>query len=180
MTYSPCGTNNPKAPCMKNDNCSKCYPRPFTENTIINEDGYPAYARPNNGRTYEKRGKTLDNRDVVSYNGYLSLTFDCHVNVELTFSIKSMKYMHKYVHKGPDRTTMEIGRPQDEGKQFLDSRYVGPHKGFWRLMGNELHTQVPAVMTLSIHLPGEQMSFFILIKVQMRPCKGLIIQQLHL
>jgi hypothetical protein len=43
-------------------------PRPFTEHTFINQDGYPAYARPKNGMTYQKRGKTFDHRHVVPYN----------------------------------------------------------------------------------------------------------------
>jgi hypothetical protein len=71
-----------------------------------------------------------------------------------------MKYMHKYVHKGSDRTTMEVGSPVDEVKQFLDSRYIGPHEAFWRLMGNELYTQVPSVMALDVHLPGKQNLIF--------------------
>jgi hypothetical protein len=123
---------------MKDGSCSKHYPRPFTENTIINQDSYPAYARPNNSRTYQKRGKTFDNRHTDPYKAYILLELHCYVNVELTFSIKSMKYMHKYDHKGLDRTTMEVEGTVNEVKQFLDSRSISAHEAFWRLMGNEL------------------------------------------
>ena len=69
----------------------------------MNEDGYPVYARPNNGRTYTNaRGHTFTNRDVVPYNPHLSAMFDCHINVEICASVKAVKYIHKYIYKGHD------------------------------------------------------------------------------
>jgi hypothetical protein len=66
----------------------------------LDENGYPNYARPDNGRTVIKSGIELDNRWVVPYNPYLLLTFDCHINVERVFDIRSIKYMYKYIYKG--------------------------------------------------------------------------------
>ena len=40
--------------------------------TIIGENSYPQYARPDNGRTFEKNGFVYDNRWVIPYNPYLS------------------------------------------------------------------------------------------------------------
>jgi hypothetical protein len=158
MTHGKCGAENPNAPCMADGKCSKHYPRNFCESTTINRDGYPDYGRPNDGR---KHGRDeLDNSHVVPYCAILLLIFECHINVELTFNIKSMKYMHKYVYKGHDRTTMEFGRVPDEIQQYLDARYISAHEAFWRIMKNELHTQVPAVMALPVHLPDQQTVIF--------------------
>ena len=72
MLHGPCGDAKPEAPCMVNGKCSKHYPKEFSETTTVGENGYPQYARPNNGRTFEKRGFVYDNRWVVPYNAYLS------------------------------------------------------------------------------------------------------------
>ena len=71
MLHGPCRTVKPKAKCNVNNKCSKRYPKSFQEHTLLNENGYPEYARPNNGRTVEKLGHVYDNRDVVPYNAYL-------------------------------------------------------------------------------------------------------------
>jgi hypothetical protein len=39
---------------------------------------------------------------VVPYNPYLSLLFNCHINVEVCTSVAAIKYLHKYVYKGHD------------------------------------------------------------------------------
>jgi hypothetical protein len=40
---------------------------------------------------------------VVPYNSYLSLLFNCHINVEVCTSVAAVKYLYKYVYKGHDR-----------------------------------------------------------------------------
>jgi hypothetical protein len=40
---------------------------------------------------------------VVPYNPYLSLFFNCHINVEVCTSVAAVKYLYKYVYKGHDR-----------------------------------------------------------------------------
>ena len=72
MLHGPCGADKPNAPCMVDGKCSKHYPKEFSETTVYGENGYPQYARPNNGRTVVKNGFTYDNRNVVPYNAYLS------------------------------------------------------------------------------------------------------------
>ncbi len=116
MIHGPCGVENPTAPCMRDGNCSKQYPRPFIEATLMNEDGYPVYRRPNDGTVAEKknRGKSffVDNRNVVPHNRQLLLILDCHINVEICSTIKAIKYVFKYITKGPDRAAINI---QTEG-----------------------------------------------------------------
>ena len=45
---------------------------------------------------------------------YSLCRFDCHINVEIATSIKSVKYIYKYILKGPDRTRVAVG-PQAPG-----------------------------------------------------------------
>jgi hypothetical protein len=90
----------------------------------------------------------------------LLLKFKCHINVEFTFSVQGVKYIHKYVFKGHDRTTMEFGINIDEIKQYLDARYISSHEACWRLLEYKMHTQVPAVMALPVHLPGQHNVIF--------------------
>ena len=98
MVHGPCGVNKPNAKCMVSGRCSKRYPKEFRETTLFGDDGYPQYARPNNGRYFEKNGHRYDNRDVVPYNPYLSAKYNCHINVEICTSVQAIKYIHKYIY----------------------------------------------------------------------------------
>ena len=72
MLHGPCGDDKPNSPCKVAGKCSKHYPKEFSDHTIMGENGYPKYARPNNGRVVVKNGHTYDNRDVIPYNPYFS------------------------------------------------------------------------------------------------------------
>src|SRR5882762_160621 len=145
---------------MVNGACSKRYPKEFLENTIFGEDGYPQYARPNNGRVFVNRaGYTYTNRDVVPYNPYLSAKYDCHINVEVCASIKAVKYIHKYIYKGPDMATVRVGNV-DEIKDYIDARYVGPAEACWHIFECHMHQELPTVYRLSVHLENQQMVYF--------------------
>ena len=39
--------------CLEDGKCSKGYPKPFQPHTSVNNEGYPLYARPDDGRSYE-------------------------------------------------------------------------------------------------------------------------------
>ena len=57
---------------------------------------------------------------------YCPLLFDCHLNVEISAGLGTVKYLSKYIYKGPDRATMEIsGRMQDKIKAHLNDRFIG-------------------------------------------------------
>ena len=42
----------------------------------------------------------MDNRWIVPYSPLLCKAFNCHVNVEFCNSVKSIKYITKYITKG--------------------------------------------------------------------------------
>ncbi len=45
----------------------------------------------------------FDNPWVVPYNPYLTMRYQCHINVEVCSSVMDVKYIYKYVYKGHDR-----------------------------------------------------------------------------
>lgn len=102
MMHGPCGIHNPNAPCMTDlpatsKLCNKKFPKEFREETYVGEDSYSSYKRPNNGDFIVKHGVKLDNRHVVPYSPKYSLKFGAHINVEHCASVKSVKYLYKYV-----------------------------------------------------------------------------------
>ena len=87
-----------------NDNgvayCTKEFPKDLQKETTVTEYSYPKYRRrstADGGRTVVKlvAGKpvVLDNGYVVPYNCFLSLKFNCHINVEIVVSVVCVKYI---------------------------------------------------------------------------------------
>jgi hypothetical protein len=160
MTHSPCGPEHPNASCMVDGVCSKHFPKEFCPETRFSEDGYPEYARPDNGRTYtNSRGQTFDNCHIIPYNPFLSARYDCHINVEICTSVKAIKYIHKYIYKGHDPATLEVSEI-DEILEHIDSHYIGPPEGVWHVLEFPLHEEKPSVYHLPVHLKDQQMVFF--------------------
>jgi len=120
-------------------------------------------------------GFAFDNRWVVPYNPYLSLLFNCHINVEVSTFVAAVKYLYKYVYKGHDRAQVDVGpvdaiapngtapaqpRMQDEIKIYQDGQYVSASKACHRLYGFDLHKEYPNVVRLAVHLKGRQTIMF--------------------
>ena len=144
MTHGPCD-----ARCLdKNKRCTKGFPKRFLDETLFTEDSYVQYRRRNTGQVHcrQEGGFGYDNRHVVPYNRYLLLKYQCHINVECCISIKSVKYIHKYIHKGHDHTTMQLareGQPINEVEMYLDARYVSAMEAFMRLSRCSMHEESP-------------------------------------
>lgn len=98
----------------------------------------------------------MDNRWVVLYNPYLTKRYKAHINVKVCASVQAVKYIHKYIYKGGDRTSVQLQSENDEIKRYLQGRYIGPSEAVWRLFEFSLHEEFPPVIHLAIHLPGEQ------------------------
>ncbi|XP_072063920.1 uncharacterized protein [Arachis hypogaea] len=169
MIHGPCGRAFSKSPCMKDGYCTKYYPKTFSKNTVIDDSGYPSYRRRDTGVVTEKKGVHMDNRNVVPYNAYLLMSYQAHVNVEYCNKSNAIKYLFKYVNKGPDRVavgvTKEVSSGEDaqvidEIKQFYDCRYLSACEAVWRTLAYDIHQRWPSVMRLTFHLPGEQNIIF--------------------
>lgn len=117
MVHGPCGHLNPSCVCMQKGKCKKDFPKSFIEETKENVNGYPLYRRRDNGTTITKRinGEFVyvTNQFIVPYNPFLLLYFRAHINVEICSSVRSIKYIHKYVYKGHDCCNIEVAVEND-------------------------------------------------------------------
>ncbi|XP_050340940.1 uncharacterized protein LOC126767493, partial [Bactrocera neohumeralis] len=107
MINEPCGAINPQSPCMVDGKCSKRYPQNLTVDTITGKDGYPLYRR----RSSDDGGRTI--------------TVKAHCNVEYCNSVKSIKYICKYVTKGSDMAAfgLQAPDPNEEITRYQNGRY---------------------------------------------------------
>ena len=97
MIHRPC--NVTKQQCIKDQKCTKNFPKKFAEETVINDFTYPTYRRRNRFKTNWKNFEIGD-EFVVPYNAYLLMKFDAHINVEVCSYFTAVKYLYKYVYKG--------------------------------------------------------------------------------
>ncbi|GKB34524.1 DNA helicase PIF1/RRM3 [Tanacetum coccineum] len=81
MLHGPYGKG---AACIVEGKCSKKFPKPFYLETMLDEDGYPVYHQ-RDSKVQAVKGKfTYDNKS------------------------KAIKYLFKYLNKGPNRATFVI------------------------------------------------------------------------
>ncbi|CZT06983.1 uncharacterized protein RAG0_12554 [Rhynchosporium agropyri] len=170
MLHGSCGTDYLNNPCMTKKHpssplaCSKRFPKAFQAETRVNEDGYPEYRRRDDGRTFTvtKHGRSvvIDNRWVVPHNLYLLNKYRCHINVEVCGSVQAVKYIHKYVYEGADRTTLGVKNLNAEVERYVQARYVSPPEAIWRLFEFRTHQEFPPVTHLPVHFKGEQPVYF--------------------
>ncbi len=117
----------------------------------------------------------VDNRWIVPYNLHPITKYHAHINVEICSSISTIKYLYKYVYKGPDHATVVVRRRADtpsqennaqvviangewqncnEIKTYLEGRYVFAFEASWRLFSFKMHDGTPSVTCLVMHEPG--------------------------
>ncbi|KAJ1690784.1 hypothetical protein LUZ63_014939 [Rhynchospora breviuscula] len=177
MVHGPCGAARPNSPCMKDQRCTKHFPKSFQRSTLITEDGVVLYKRRDTGVTAKKNGIELDNRFVVPYNINLLFKYQAHINVERCHTSMMIKYLFKYICKGRDRARIAVHRSShvntavnehhqqqdevvDEILDYLDCRYLTSHESIWRLFQFGIHYSNPTVERLPIHLPFENNLLF--------------------
>ncbi|XP_021996239.1 uncharacterized protein LOC110893438 [Helianthus annuus] len=180
MIHGPCGTDNPHCPCMVNLKCSKKFLKKYVDETCVDSEGYPVYRRRQSCNTIEKHGVLLDNRFVVPYNAMLLKKYQCHINVEWCNQTGSIKYLFKYINKGPDRVTASVYESTttanvnhqneemtnnenlsnetevNEGKAYLDCRYISACEAAWRILKFDIHYRFPSVEILPFHCEDGQ------------------------
>lgn len=176
MVHGPCGEINPNSPCMIDGNCSKRYPRQLVKDTITGNDGYPLYRR----RSTDDNGKStvikvrnqdivVDNRWIVPYSPILSKMFKAHINVEYCNSVKSIKYICKYINKGSDMAVFGAAQNEnDEISQYQLGRYISSNEAVWRILSFPMHDRHPTVVRLAVHLENGQRVYFTADNVQQR------------
>ncbi|XP_040362560.1 uncharacterized protein LOC112168203 isoform X2 [Rosa chinensis] len=162
MIHGPCGQLNLKSSCMRNGKCSKFFPKPYNTNTIFESNTPTIYRRRDDHTKFVvKNGVHIGNNFVVPYNSNLLLRYNAHINVELCSQSMLIKYLFKYINKGPDRARILLREDlNDEIATYLNCRYLTPHESVWRLFEYSIHSRHPAVQYLQIHMPLEQNIIF--------------------
>jgi hypothetical protein len=142
--------------------CSKYFPKPYCEKTKIGDTAYVQYRRPAHGSKAHVPGRSepLDSAWVIPYNPYLSLYFDCHINVEKCASSRSIKYLYKYLNKTSDAVFVATENPHDEIANYVEARCVGACEAAWRLLEYPVVFCSHSIMPLPVHLPDEQDIFY--------------------
>lgn len=110
----------------------------------------------------------------MPYNRGLLVRYQAHINVERCNRSETIKYLFKYIGKGPDTVTAVMERAgthvqgavvgsstnkikvMDEVKNYLSCRYVSAAEASWRLFEFPIHHREPFVQRLFFHLEGEQ------------------------
>jgi len=112
--------------------------------------------------TFQKtpNGFAYDNRWVVPHNPYLTKMFNVHINVEVSTGIRSVKYLFKYVYKGPDRVAAVIASPINEIQQYINAKYLSVAEGVNSLLSFKKHMEWPPVTRLVVHLPRQHNVIF--------------------
>ena len=100
----------------------------------------------------------ISNQWVVPYNPVLLLLFNCHINVEFCTSILAVKYITKYVYKGPSTIsyTLKKDYEPDQILYYQQSRYVTAIQAMYRLLEFKLHSKTIPVIILQVHLPNKK------------------------
>ena len=104
----------------------------------------------NNNETVE-----ISNEWVVPFSPYLTWRYKAHINIKMCSTILAVKYIHKYIYKGGDHSTIELEMDVDEIKQYISGQYIGAVEAAWCLFEFPLHGEIPSVRPLPLHLPGQ-------------------------
>ncbi|CAF1558848.1 unnamed protein product [Rotaria magnacalcarata] len=154
--------------------CTRRYPRQLLRDTETGEDGYPLYRRrkPEDGGIKTKlkmkinnsnQEIEIDNKWIVPYCPLLSRLFEAHINVEYCNSVKSIKYICKYVNKGSDQAVFGLENDRnsiDEIKHYQLGRYISSNEAIWRILDYPIHERHPTVIHLAVHLENGQRIYF--------------------
>ena len=123
----------------------------------MQESGYPDYRRRDDGTTAFTRmvnGKEvrIDNCWVY-HSPYLTSRY---INVEICASIHAIKYISKYIYKGPDRTTLRLDSNDDEVNHTYSvdtarQRSVGGYLNFGSMRSIQMSCGFRSIFRGNIH-----------------------------
>ena len=112
-------------------------------------------------------------RFVVPYNRGLLVKYQAHINIEWCNQGRLIKYMFKYVNKGPDRATVVVETADavvtnatkqyvniNEVEEYVSCRYLSSAEACWRIFEFPIHHHKPVVIKLVFHLENEQQVYF--------------------
>ncbi|TBU00525.1 putative Helitron-like helicase [Hamiltosporidium tvaerminnensis] len=156
MIHGPCGFLSYSS-CMVENICSKSFLKKFQEYTVLKFDRYPLYHRRKKNSVKILKNHVYNSWDIP-YSPYLSLKYNCHINVDICASFKTVKYLFGYAYKEFDRANISF--QFDEIKNHKDSKSVSPHEAVWRIFKFSTHEQSHTVEKLAVYLEREHNIFF--------------------
>lgn len=104
VCIGPCVSHGVEsAPCVKNGQCIRHFPKKYCRETQLGQDSYALYRRrapADGGETANivrrTRNYVVTNANVVPYSPYLTAKYDAHINVEVCTTVSATKYLFKY------------------------------------------------------------------------------------
>ena len=153
MTHGKDHLTRETSRCRRGNKCVYGFPQPITLETYVDDDGRVHYRRP-----------TDEDRWIAPHIPELINELDCHIYVDVVFTVSVFTYLYKYLYKGPDHTHYRV-RSQDDGpideiRDYVEGRYLSAHEAAWRILGFHITSKTPAVACLPVHLPGENIARF--------------------
>ncbi|XP_028121112.1 uncharacterized protein LOC114318414 [Camellia sinensis] len=189
MIHGPCGMYNERSPCMTNGRCKRRFPKSFSPITTLGNDSYHVYRRREGESVPLESNPSIlvDNSWVIPYNPWLLLEYDCHINLEICSSVTSVKYLYKYVYKGPDRVALEVrqGPNYDEVQQFIDGRWqvwFYTFQDITNVLGDEYYSRTMLTQFFQLNVDDETANRYLYREIPQhyRWCNSTKIWQLRL
>jgi len=139
------------SPCNPNGFCLWGYPKELELSTTLNTHPRVCYKHIQEEHRY-----------IGSSIPFLSRLLDCHVNVDICFTVNVFMYLYKYLFKGPDRTLFNIISDEleccDEIADYIYAQYLSASEAAWRILEYNISRKLPSVKVLSIHFSAEHLS----------------------
>nr|GEU92477.1 DNA helicase [Tanacetum cinerariifolium] len=169
MMHGPCGVGIPMQRVRKTKSAARNFQKSIMT-TLFYTNEHTHYWRRQTEIHFMTGESRLDNYNVVPYNQKLSLAFHAHINVEYYGWSMLIKYLFKYISKGPDRILAKVSKSigdmststdnqlmeVDKIKNYVDGRFVSLFEACGRIFDYPIHCREPAVQILNVHLENMQ------------------------
>lgn len=172
MTHNKDHLRRETSRCKKNNRCIYGFPHPLTPQTWIDDEGKVHYKR-----TEE------EDRWIASHIPELIDELDCHIHVDVVFTVTVFMYLYKYLFKGPDHAMFRVqNQPSetvDEISDYVNGRYLSAPEAAWRILGFDITSKEPSVICLPVHLPGQNILQFTIGENSQGSTASLLIRYFH-
>lgn len=147
MTHHQDHLRRQNSRCKRGNTCIYGFPHPITPEAWIDDEG----------RVHFKRTEE-DDRWIASHIPELIDELDCHIHVDVVFTVSVFMYLYKYLFKEPDHAPFRISQANsertDEIEDYINGRYLSAPEATRRILGFDISSKEPSVTCLPVHLPG--------------------------
>ncbi|XP_046399926.1 uncharacterized protein LOC124166438 [Ischnura elegans] len=106
-----------------------------------------------------RRNRVVTDEWIVPCNPVVLLLMECHCNLEVATSQRVVKYLFKYINKGPDRARVAIVEDQSMD-DHANLQYISACEALWRILEYDLSCREPTVFNLPNFLPQQDNVIF--------------------